>query len=118
MNPKEHFKFLTECKIYKVKDEDEFTRSYVSFLLQSLYKPYEGEEIFKLDLFRLRHFKINHTEPINWGSLRCVEAKKFADGTFLVTIDECAPDACPTLCEYIEKYMRSYGFEVRVVTEW
>ena len=78
----------------------------------------DGELEYELDPERLKRFGINKSEPVNWESLRCNEVKEFKDGGFLITIDEASPDGCPTLCKYIEDYMRSCGYECRVETEW
>ena len=56
-------------------------------------------------------------EPINWGDLKCIEIEKLNDG-YLVTIDEASPGICPTFCEYIEKYMHAWGWDVKCQTEW
>lgn len=120
MNSKERFDFMTEKlpEVYKQVAED-VIQELVNTLIAALYIPViEKRRFEKLDENRIKHFEIDDTEPINWGDLKCNEVKKFEDGTYLVTIDEASPNDCPTFCEYIEKYMKSNGWEVRVVTEW
>lgn len=56
-------------------------------------------------------------EPINWGDLNA-DVAMMADGTFLVTVEEAPPDACPELCAYIERWLTAWGWPCRVVTEW
>lgn len=85
-------------------------------LLLALFIP--SETGWVRDSSRCEHFGVIN-EPINWGSLRCFDAKKFEDGSWLLTIDEAAPGGCPMLCAYIERYMLDYyGFNVSVNTEW
>lgn len=116
MNSKERFKFLR--KDFNKIAED-VVQDLVNDLINALYIPVKGwDNITKVDHNRIDHFGIKDNEPINWGSLKCSEVKLFNDGSFLVIIDEAAPNDCPSFCEYIETYMRSYGWEVRVETEW
>ena len=56
-------------------------------------------------------------EPINWGDLNA-DVDMMADGTFLVTVEEASPGACPELCAYIERWLTAWGWPCRVVTEW
>ena len=56
-------------------------------------------------------------EPINWGDLSCCDVEKFADGSFLVTIDEASPE-CPNFCEWIRARLQKWGWEAKVQTEW
>jgi hypothetical protein len=108
---------------YKRTAED-VVRELVDCLINALYIPcndpmVDGEcDVIKLDPKRIEHFGIDENEPINWTNLSCNEVKKFEDGSFLVVIDEAAPDVCQTFCEYIEKYMLSFGWKVRAETEW
>lgn len=121
MNSKEQYEFIKKTvgvEYYK-KTEEDFVRDLVNELIGALYIPIkEYDRITKADHKRIKHFGIKDGEPINWGNLKCNEVKKFEDGSFLVVIDEAAPKNCLTFCEYIETYMRSYGWDVRVETEW
>ena len=121
MNSKERHEFLKKAvgeEHYKKTAED-FVQDLVNDLINALYIPIKGwDSITKADHERIKHFGIEDDEPINWGNLKCNEVKKFEDGSFLVVIDEAAPNDCQSFCEYIETYMRSYGWEVRVETEW
>lgn len=119
MNSKEHHDFIVSIlgDKYKTTAED-IIQTLTDDLILALYIPLKGERKKQLDRDRITHFKINDGEPINWGDLKCNEVNKFEDGTFLVVIDEAAPDQCPSFCEYIGSYLGSYGWEVRVQTEW
>lgn len=120
MNSKERFDFYIKNgldKVYKMTAE-ETVKNLVNNLIQALYIPVKEDMISKVDNNRLEHFKIADNEPINWGDLKCNEVKKFEDGSFLVVIDEAAPSDCETFCDYIIEYMRSYGWECKVETEW
>lgn len=95
----------------------ERVQALVQTLIAALYIPCEGPRLRKVDTARLEHFGIDGAEPVNWGSLRCLEVDE-ADGFFEVTVEEAAPDSCPTLCGYIERYAAEAGWKVRVATEW
>jgi hypothetical protein len=120
MNNREHFEFLENAL------EGKFTQTkegrvelLVNMLIDALYIPTIGEHTRIPDKQRIKFFDIDFSEPVNWGGgLHCCEVKEFADGSFLVTLEEASPNDCQTLCEYIEKYMNSYGWTVRVETEW
>lgn len=58
------------------------------------------------------------TDAINWGDLKCSIVKALADGRFIVVIDEASPDACPTLCDYIQRHLKMNGWDCEVETEW
>ena len=120
MNNKEKHEFYKENlkDIYK-RTAEEVVQELVNILIDALYIPKESHEsITQVDPIRIKHFGIDDNEPINWGDLSCNDVKKFEDGSYLVVIDEAAPNDCQTFCEYIEKYMRSYGWEVKIETEW
>jgi hypothetical protein len=117
MNSREKFEFYKEVGNFKQTAEDCVIRL-VNDLIESLYVPVKGERMNKVDNSRVKRFKIDRSEPINWGDLKCNEVKKFEDGSFLVVIDEASPSDCPTFCEYIKTYMKSYGWDCKVETEW
>ena len=93
----------------------------VDLLLAALYVPTkqstEHSTLTRIDPGRLAAFGIDASEPVNWSALSCVEIGETADG-FTVVIDEAMMDECPTLCAYIEEYMLSWGWNVKVETEW
>lgn len=93
-------------------------RGYVDELIAALFYPVKGDSFNRVDDERCKLLGVSRNEPINWGDIRCSEAKEFADGSFMVTLEEASPGACPTLCEYIRSYMESYGWTVQVQTEW
>lgn len=96
---------------------EEAITALINRLIEALYYPTDNDYMFRVDKDRLKKYDIDESEPINWGDLKCSEVK--ADGgLYTVTIDEASPGACPTLCEYIEKYMASRGWNVKCETEW
>ena len=115
MKNKEHFDFLVKNGVTGL-DPTGRVRSLVTFLLDALQKP-SLEHATVLDRNRLKEFGLDITEPVNWASLNVCEVTPFEDG-FLVEIEEAAPDVCPELCAYIEKYMNAWGWKCKVKTEW
>lgn len=120
MNNKERFDFnrkngltnLTEIQVIEIL---------VNRLIENLYKPTTTEITFRVDPFKLDEMEIDRKEPINWGDLKCIEVVKdnaSAKDLFIVIIDEAAPDDCKTFCNYIEKYLKAWGWNIRVITEW
>lgn len=111
---KKRYDFLKSAGI---ETEDKFfIEKAVNNLIAALYKPHEELE-FVRDAERCLEYGVDE-EPINWGDLKCNTVEKFFGGNYLITIDEASPNSCPTLCEYIERFMRKWGWDVRVVTEW
>lgn len=90
----------------------------VDMLIHSLYKPVEedGRMFYRRDPVRCEEYGVED-EAINWGDLKCVEVKAFADGSYRVTIDEAKPD-CPTFCDYIHRHLKLQGWNCEVETEW
>lgn len=117
MNSKQRFDAYNKFKP-NARTEEQKVRSLINDLIQALYIPVAGDNERKVDPVRLKAFGVDDTEPINWGALKCVDVQKFENGSFLATIDEASPGDCPSLCEYITTYMMSWGWQVRVQTEW
>jgi len=119
MNSKERFEFMKKNfpDFFKLKAE-EIIKNLVNFLINSLYIPMKGGIMKEVDIKRLKHFKINKNEPINWGNLKCKEVQKINNNIFFVKVKEAGESACRTFCYYIEDYLESYGWECVVETEW
>lgn len=115
MNTKEQHIFNKENNPFYETTDKEIVKILVNRLIEALYIP--TQRGFIVDDKRLKHFGIKE-EPINWAVLRCIEVKKFADDSFLVTIEEANPIGCETFCRYIEEMMESYGWDVKVETGW
>jgi hypothetical protein len=113
MTTKEHFELLNKCGV-KV-DICEIIGKRAQRYLDALFIPNEDGR-FHRDPERCKLFGIDE-EPINWGDLSVCDVVELKDGSFIVTIEEAAPE-CHTLCAYIEKYLRINGWEVKVKTEW
>jgi len=89
----------------------------VDGLLNWLYVP-NAEAGWRADGTKLKRLGLTN-EPVNWGDLHCVGVEKFADGGFLITIEEASPGACPKLCAWVVSWLRKWGWDnVRVETEW
>ena len=57
-------------------------------------------------------------DAINWGYLRCTDAKQFKDGTWVIWVEECDPNAYH-LQTYLEFKLREKGIRIdHVVCEW
>jgi len=113
MNDYEHFMFLKKNGLLTTTEE-EHLRMIGNDLLQVLYKP----SVFGLipDWRKIKACKIDSGEPINWADLKCGVERK--GDCFLVTIEEASPGVCPSLCEYVEKWLTAWGWNVIVETEW
>lgn len=89
-------------------------------LLNSLFIPYkdeEGNQTTIVDRKRLEYFQINPGEPINFSDLSATCTLE--NGVYKIIIEEAAPDSCQTLCEYIETYLKAWGYDnFSVETEW
>lgn len=118
MNSKERFDFMSTHipEVYRYRAES-IIEELVNTLINGLYIPVKGEHCRQADRVRLELFGIKQ-EPINWGDLKCMEVEAFKNGRYLVTIEEASPSDCPTFCSYIETYLKSYGWDVQVQTEW
>lgn len=94
---------------------EEVVLKLVNRLIEALYIP--TPKGITIDPIRLKLFQIEN-EPFNSANLTCSDVFKKDDNTFLVIIDEAAPDGCPTLCRYISEFAKYYGWNVIVKTEW
>lgn len=101
------------------RNDEDMVRDLVNTLLMALYKPILCDAaIIRADESRMQELGVASNEPLNAADLSCADVKEYKDGSFEVTIEEASPDACPTLCQYIERYMDSWGWKVTVRTEW
>ena len=115
MNNKDHF-YITSSITGQLPEDRILVL--VDKLLDALYIPAEGEQTEFIDKLRLQQFHIDELEPVNWGALRCSDVSLIDEELWQVLIDEAMPDQCPTLCDYVERFMKSWGWDVRVKTEW
>lgn len=122
-NHKQNFDFLVKNKIRKQEDDVKVVERLVNLLLQNLFRPCEDERAehgctFSADAEKLKKYGLDK-EPINWGDLKVCEVIKDRDSeTYIVSIEEASPDGCPALCEYVEKFMELWGWNVNCKTEW
>lgn len=120
MNDRQKFDFFSAKGILKQTPEERI-ETRVNMLIAALYIPEHGYDgMTKVDPHRIERFEIDDSEPINWGDLKCLEVEKsnHEEERWIITIDEAAPDVCDTFCDYISYYMKSYGWNVTVKTEW
>lgn len=112
MTNKEHYDLLVKSGA-KMPSESEYVATLASGLLDALFIPSIPSP--KRDPARCEVFGVEN-EPINWGALRatCEET----ESGLLVTIEEAAPNQCPTLCDYVQRFLAAWGWEVEVETEW
>lgn len=115
---KERFDFLCKSGLRFRHEATNIITGHVDMLINALYIPVKQDRVIKqVDPQRLKLFKIEQ-EPINWGDLKCVDVEEFKNDGFFVTIDEASPGQCPTFCDYITEYMKAYGWNCKVITEW
>lgn len=110
---KEHYDLVSK---FTSQTPEQRIEVLINKLIDGLYCPTEGDITEVIDYGRLEKFKINPSEPINWGSLNCSEVN-YKDGIYEAVIYDAEPLACPTLCNYVERFMKSWGWDVRVLTE-
>lgn len=60
--------------------------------------------------------------PVNWGDLKCIDARKwqnnYGETGYSVLIDEASPEA-DQFCTFIHKKLAEFGFQgIEVNTEW
>lgn len=114
MNNKQHYDFLA-AKGFQHKSKSEHVSELASAILDYLYLP----DLSKMRVFdreRAMKFKIDLQELANWASLSasCDEEPT----GLVVTISEASPNECPTLCDYVRRYLAAWGWDVEVETEW
>lgn len=113
MSNKEHYDLLEKSGIHQ-KSKAEHVEWLANMLLEALLIPtHDG---VKRDAARCDFFGIDE-EPINFGSLNAT-CEEQECGKLLVTIEEAAPNECPTLCDYVRRYLAAWGWGVEVETEW
>jgi hypothetical protein len=117
MNNKEQFDFQKKNYGDNSITEEKRIKSLTNRLIESLYAPKEGEKEFVPDWPRIEALGIDRLEPINWGDLGCYSVE-LKNNIYLVIIDEADPDNCQTFCDYIERHLKSWGWNVVVITEW
>lgn len=120
MNNREQFDFYIKNGLLSPEMDVPRVQLLANKLLESLYKPKKPTKertwLFVPDWYRIKMEGIDRTEPINWGGLKATIDKR--EGLYIVTIDEASPGECQTLCEFVEKYLTSWGWPVMVETEW
>jgi hypothetical protein len=118
MNSKQRYDFNVSNGLVAPGIEETIIRDLAQSLIQALYRPSKDDGILKVDPSRIIQLCPGaDDEPINWGSLSATVTKQ-ENGTYLICIDEAAPDDCPCLCNYIAEHMDAWGWAVDVITQW
>ena len=118
MNNKEKFDFYVGSGTLLQSQASERVQLLVNSLLDCLYKPNIGETEFIIDKERAAYYGVDIKEPVNWGGNLSCSVDVLDDQSYCVIIEEASPDYCPTLCDYIKLFMKSWGWDVSVLTEW
>jgi len=101
--------------------------SLANWVLLSLYDKVEEDTVYALDKKRIKGDKriaeAFRSEPINWGTLGAYALEpvgsedKAPPQRFDVIIEEAAP-SCHNLCAYVQSWLKKWGWDVTVHTEW
>ena len=117
---KAKFDYYVKNKLLLENEEDiVIVKKLINRLIDNLYKPVINKKysfVFRTDNIKLKKYLLTN-EPINWGDLHCSEVLKVKN-TYRAIIEEAGPGDCENLCKYISKYMRGWGWNVEVKTEW
>lgn len=93
--------------------EEDIIQGLVDLLIARLYDPTdEGWRTSR----RIEELGL-HFDAINWGDLSCTDVGLRGDGVYLVTVEEAAPEAS-NLRTYLQRWLRLWGWNVEVTTEW
>jgi len=98
-----------------VFNDEEEVMGLVNWLIISLYEPDE-ENVYRVNEEKIRKYGLDR-DAINWGDLKCYAVEKIAEDKYVVYVDEAAPDAT-SLQKFIEEWMKKWGWDVEVHTEW
>ena len=98
-------------------DEMTVIRQNVDWLLSLVYIPDAEEGCVITPRSVQKWAKGAEKESINWGDLGVASVQRLGEDSWLVEIEEAAPD-CPNLQAYIRKWMGLWGWRVEVRTAW
>jgi len=93
-------------------DPTEIVQRDINRLIWCLYKP-DKEQCFVPDEGKIGPVR---NDPINWARLSCYEVKG-KELPLIAYIGPAAPDS-PNLKQYIEDWLKEWGWDVVVFTEW
>lgn len=109
---RKHFETYGQARHYEVKD---YISEAVESLIAHLYNP-NAEVGWRVDNRKLKRCGMD-SEAVNWGDLHCVDVEEYSDGSIEVFIEEASPHA-DTLCNWIEGWLRNWGWDTTVRSEW
>ena len=92
-------------------DPVEIIKRDINRLIGCLYKP--DKDGFVPDKEKIGPI---FSDPINWARLNCYEVKG-EEFPFVAYVGPASPDS-PNLKQYIEGWLKEWGWEVVVITEW
>ena len=104
----ENYKYL-----YLDLKAEEIIQGLINLIILSFYQ-LDKEVGFKAD--RRRIPKEIWEEAINWGDLSCVKVEKIRN-SYVAYVEE-ADDTCIHLQLFIEDWLKNWGWDVKVKTEW
>jgi len=114
MMRKEDFDFEVNVGLRKRDSDVEVIKELVDFLIMNLYEPDE-EVICKVNTRKIKKLGLAK-EAINWGDLSCREVER-KNGVYIVYIEEDSED-CSNLKNYIESWLKKWGWKAVAVTNW
>ena len=96
------------------EEEAEIVKSQAQRLIEWLYDP--DSRLGWKGSSRITQEGLSDT-AVNWGDLGVLEVTPQPDGSFLIDVEEAAPDANDFRC-WLERRLWAWGWRVRVITEW
>jgi len=100
--------------VQKEEDACALIQSLVNWLIDILYVP--DEELVRVANRRLVKELGLDGDAINWGDLKCYLVER-RDGGFVAYVEEADPSA-RSLQRYLEGWLKKWGWNVVVITEW
>ena len=94
--------------------EEATIKDTVDALLTTLFVPTKNG--YQVDKNRVEEGGFAH-ESINWGDIGCSDVERMEGGTYIVTVEEADP-GCAEFAGWIGDWLRTWGWDVLVNTEW
>lgn len=100
--------------IYEPIPPEKVIEELIEWIITSLYK-LDEKNVHIADDEKLEKLGLNN-EPINWGDLSCHYVERIGDeNNYIAYIQEANSKI---LEEFIEGWLRKWGWNVRVITDW
>jgi hypothetical protein len=108
--------FEHKKRIHIKLDEEPIIENNINSLIAHLYRPCE-EDGYAIDKDKINEYGLN-TSAVNWGDMCVTEVKKIEkENKYLVYVEEADPGAT-ALKEYLEGWMKKWGWDVEVILGW